>query len=156
MGLVVAVGIGPRVVVPVHAVIIMYAFVVAVVDGREGYGEAVLPVSEPYLLGCLHAFADGLVEARRDEVVVHLEVLQHQARRAIGRDVLRIEHRQSVGASKDERAVGQPAGGAVVELEAAYAVGLVVDGDVARVRVHLVQAVHRAHPEVAAPVLLHA
>ena len=149
-------GIDPVVVEAVHLIIIMYAFVLAEVEGGEREAEAVLVVGEAHLATAVEQGVDGSVGGRAHELVVDLQVAQADGYLTQGVDIGGVEHRDAVGAAEDEAAVGQLTGGAVSELVAADAVGLIERGDAPRLTVPAVQTLHRRDPEVALAVLLDA
>ena len=128
-----------------------------VVEGGKREAEAALVVAEPHVGAVGEVAVDGRALGRRmDEAVVYLQVLEEDGDVAVDRWVDGIEEGKAVCAAKDQRTVGQAAGGAVVELVASQAVGGKVVGEAVHRAVVLAQAVHGAHPEVAHAVLLDA
>ena len=69
-------GIDPVAVEAVHLIIIMYAFILAEVEGREREAEAVLVVSKAYLLATVEQGVDGAVSSRAHQLVVDLQVAE--------------------------------------------------------------------------------
>ena len=148
--------IDPVAVETVHLIIIMYAFVLAEVEGGEREAEAVLVVSKAYLLATVEQGVDRAVGHRAHQPVVDLQVAEPDGQLSQRVDVGRVEHRDTVSTAEDETAVGQLARGTVSELVAPDAVGLIERGDAPRLSVPAVQALHRADPDIPLAVFLDA
>ena len=157
VGFVVVAGVYPVVVESLQVVLVVHSSVLAVVQGGEGDAEAVLVVLQVYVGAVGEVLADGFsVQLRTYQAVVYLQVAEQQWDVALDGHVDGVEERKAVRAAEDERAVGQTARGAVVELVSAYAVGGVIVGEASGCPVIFAQSVLGAYPEVALQVFLDA
>ena len=115
-------------------------------------GILVVPDGDQRLLG--EGLFDGTARSRRHQLVVDAQALEHQRNVALGRGVQRVEGGDAVRAAEHQRAIRQYAGGPVVKLVSADAIGLEIMDETAVGPVVAAQAVEGGDPNVALAVFL--
>ena len=99
---------------------------------------------------------DGPVFLGAYQLVVDLQVAEHQGNLSQCVDIGRVEHRDALSASKHQTAVGQLTRGTIHELVACQSISLIERCDTSCLEVQTVQTFHRTDPEISLTTFLDA
>ena len=148
--------IDPFAVESVEFIVIMYTLILSEVESRERDRKTVLAMFQTDLLTTVENHLDRTVFLGAYQLVVDLQVAEHQRDIPQCVDIGRVEHRDSISASKHQTAVRQLTRGTIHKLVACQSIGLIERGDTSCLGVQTVQTLHRTDPEVSLASLLDA